>query len=447
MIQKKVFNSFIVLIALTLLVTPALAAAGDTTRVSISSSGAEGNNASYSRDISADGRYVAFESDATNLVPGDTNARSDVFVHDRQTTFTERVSVSSLGVEGNGDSISASFSTDGRYIAFQSDSNNLVTGDGNGMSDVFVHDRQTGETTRVSVSSSGIEGNNDSWWPSLSADGRYVAFESYASNLVNGDANGFSDIFVHDRQTGITERISMGSEANGDSQSAFISADGRYLAFHSAANNLVSGDTNAATDIFVYDRQLGEMERVSISSLGVEGQNSSTSPAMSADGRYVVFQSLADNLVAGDTNTNSDVFIHDRQTGQTTRASVSSSGSQGNAWSSYVSISADGNYVAFQSSSSNLVAGDMNLTPDVFVYNRQTGVTECASVDSYQVEPLGNSPSFSPYLSADGRYVAFESRASNLVSGDTNGAYDVFVHERDVPPATVYSLYIPLALK
>ena len=203
------------LIILSLVINPALAAGGDTTRVSVASDGAQGNRYSYDPSISADGRYVAFYSYASNLVSGDTNGVYDVFVHDRQSGQTTRVSVASDGAQGNnGSYYDPSISADGRYVAFDSSASNLVSGDTNGARDVFVHDRQGGGTTRVSVASDGAQGGTGSWNPSISADGRYVAFYSGASNLVSGDTNGTDDVFVHDGQTGQTTRISVASDGS-----------------------------------------------------------------------------------------------------------------------------------------------------------------------------------------------------------------------------------------
>ena len=357
------------LIIFSLAISPALAAASDTTRASVASDGAQGNSDSYYPSISADGRYVAFQSDASNLVSGDTNGSPDVFVHDRQSGQTKRVSVASDGTQGSGSY--PSISADGRYVAFMSAASNLVSGD-TCCSDIFVHDRQSGQTTRVSVASDGTQGNSGSEYPSISADGRYVAFRSYASNLVSGDTNGAVDIFVHDRQSGQTERVSVASDGvQGNDYSSYlsISADGRYVAFRSSASNLVSGDTNGYWDIFVHDRQSGGTTRVSLASDGAQGNYGSSYPSISADGRYVAFMSAASNLVSGDTCC-SDIFVHDRQSGQTTRVSVASDGAQGNNHSWYPSISADGRYVAFHSYASNLVSGDTNSAPDVFVHDR-----------------------------------------------------------------------------
>lgn len=234
---------------------------GATIRVNVGSKGAQANSFSFSQPptaVSGDGRFVAFESSADNLIGGDTNQAGDVFVHDRKPGKTKRVSVASDGTQGNDLSGSASISGDGRFVAFVSAASNLVPGDTNGVFDVFVHDRKTGITTRVSVASDGTQGNADSAFvgaPQLSSGGRFVAFESFASNLVPGDTNGTLDIFVHDRQTGTTTRASVASdgvEGNDQSLSPSISGDGRFVSFDSVASNLVPGDTNGIIDVFLH---------------------------------------------------------------------------------------------------------------------------------------------------------------------------------------------------
>src|SRR5438132_1318959 len=247
---------------------------------------------------------------------------------------TERVSVTSGGTEGNGASLGSALSADGRFVAFDSAATDLVAGDTNGVSDVFVHDRQTGTTERVSVASGGAQGNGSSgligfaFPPALSADGRFIAFVSFATNLVASDTNGATDVFVHDRQTGTTARVSVacggGTQGNRNSGGFFVfpalSVDGRLVAFQSDATNLVVRDTNGATDVFVHDRQTGTTERVSVASGGSQGDSFSAGPVLSADGRFVAFHDTATNLVARDTNGATDVFVHDRQTGPTERA-------------------------------------------------------------------------------------------------------------------------------
>jgi hypothetical protein len=230
------------------------------------------------------------------------------------------VSVATGGAQGNGNSELSSISADGRYVAFNSEASNLVGGDTNGFLDTFVRDRQSGTTARVSVSSGGAEGNGESGpytGLSISADGRYVAFWSYATNLVGGDTNGVSDIFVHDCQSSVTERMSVdsaGAQGNDYSGTPTISADGRYVAFGSIATNLVGGDTNYAYDVFVHDRQSGTTERVSVATGGAESSGGATPRAPPA-AVTLAFWSYSDDLVDGDTNGFSDIFVRDRGPG------------------------------------------------------------------------------------------------------------------------------------
>jgi Tol biopolymer transport system component len=433
MLRKKALSTTIQAALLAGLALPAAdaLAAGDTVLMSVASDGAQGNDGSYVPSISADGRYMAFDSRSSNLVTGDTNGTWDVFVHDRQTRTTTRVSLASGGAEGNHDSEYPSIGADGRHVAFESDADNLVAGDTNGNWDVFVHDREARTTTRVSLASDGTQGNGGSYSPSISADGRYVAFRSRASNLVAGDTNGNWDVFVHDRQTRTTTRVSLasdGTQGNDVSRNPSISADGRYVAFQSDASNLVAGDINGESDVFVRDRQTRTTTRISLASGGAEGNGDSWNPSISADGRYVAFYSSASNLVAGDINGEGDIFVHDRRTRTTTRVSLASDGTPGNGLSFFPLISADGRYVAFESNADNLVTGDTNGDRDVFVHDREARTTTRVSLTSNGIQ--GNGASISSSISADGRHVAFQSRASDLVAGDGNGSWDVFVRDR-----------------
>jgi hypothetical protein len=398
--------------------------------ISVASDVTQGNADSYTPAISADGRYVAFTSNASNLVEGDTNGKSDIFVHDRKTGETTRVSVASDGTQANnGTGFGASISADGRYVAFKSVADNLVEGDTNGVQDVFVHDQVTGETTRVSVASDGTQANNWSaqgWCMcfysglSISAGGRYVTFNSAATNLVEGDTDKGPKIFVHDRVTGETTRVPVPSDEPQEAEVSWdssISADGRYVALESWY----------PFDVFLFDRVAGETTRVSVSSDGMPGNSDSTGTSISADGRFVTFNSVATNLVEGDTNGVRDVFVHDRVTGETQRVSVASDGEQTNSDSDNAVISADGRYVTFTSSASNLVEGDTDGVSDIFVHDRVTGDTIRISVASDGTQ--GNDGSYWSSISADGRYVAFYYRANNLVQGDTNGAGDIIVRD------------------
>ena len=414
-------------------------AAGTTRRVSVASDGTQGNDFSAEASISATGRYVAFDSPATNLVNGDTNGVIDVFVHDWKTGQTTRVSVASDGTQANDFSDAPSISASGRYIAFQSAASNLVSGDTNGTGDIFVHDRVSGQITLVSVASDGTQANSASQHAAISANGRYVAFQSDASSLVSGDTNNTHDVFVHDRKTGQTTLVSVasdGTQGNDLSLHPSISANGRYVAFDSFASNLVSDDTNTCgpytdgmcPDIFVHDRATGQTTRISVASDGTQANGYSDVPSISANGRYVAFHSFASNLVSDDTNGVADVFVHDLKTGQTTRVSVASDGTQGNDNADGFSISATGRFVAFQSFATNLVSDDTNFTSDIFVHDRQTGQTTRVSVASNGTQ--GNGGSYDPSISATGHSAAFYSDASNLVSGDTNSTGDIFVHDR-----------------
>jgi hypothetical protein len=431
------FNSKgnLLVLAVLVLMVPMPADAGTTERVSVDSFGVQGNYRSFAPSISADGRFVAFSSGASNLVEQDNNGKYDVFVHDRDNGVTERISVDNQGVEGNSQSIYPQISASGRFVAFHSDASNLVTNDQNGKYDVFVHDRLNGTTELVSKDSSGVHGNLSSLSASISTDGRYVAFYSEADNLVGNDGNSAGDIFVRDRISGITERVnvdSFGVEANSwSSNELSISGDGRFVAFFSNASNLVFHDTNDTGDVFVYDRWNAITERVSIDSSGVEGNSLSSAPRISEDGSIVVFHSTATNLVNGDNNQNSDVFVHDLMTGITRRVSEDIFGEGGNSNSFKPSISADGRFVGFHSVATNLVEGDANEVTDVFLHDLWNVVTERVSLNDYEEE--GNHWSHGSSISADGRYVTYVSSATNLVSTDTNGHRDVFVHDRLAP--------------
>jgi len=416
--------------------------AGITERASVSSADTQSASSSWYSQISANGGFVAFMSIASDLVPEGNTGGEQVFVRDRLSRTTELVSVSSAGEQADGWSSEPCISTDGRFVAFESLATDLVEGDTNDRGDVFLRDRLTRTTERVSVSGTGEQANGGSSSPSLSADGRFIAFASGADNLVTGDTNNSQDIFVRDTLSGTNERVSVsssGEQGNGHSYQPSISADGRLIAFSSRANNLVPGDSGPyGADIFVHDRLTRTTERVSISSAGEPAYGESWLPSISADGRFVAFESWANNLVPGDANYHADVFVHDRLTRRTELVSVSTDGQQGNHDSRHPSVTADGRFVAFVSYASNLVPGDTNdYMPDIFVRDRLTATVECASVSS--LGERGNNQSSAASISGDGRLLAFSSDATNLVPGDTNNTEDVFVRDRwpeSVPPET-----------
>lgn len=482
---------------------------GETRRVSVATGGAQGNGVSDSPSISADGRYIAFRSNASNLVANDNNGTSDIFVHDRVAATTIRVSVSDAGAEGNAGSLNPSISADGRYVAFASNANNLVAGDTNGSADIFRFDRNTATVIRTSIDSDGVQGSQQSDLPAISDDGGVIAFQSNATNLAAGDNNNASDVFVRDVAAGTTSRVSVdstGAQANGPSERPAISGNGLTVAFESTAGNLVAGDSNSRRDIFARDRTTGVTTRVSVTSAGVQSNEASSRPSLSGDGRYVLFQSDASNLIAVDNNTVTDVFLHDRNDASTVRVSVETGGAQANGASINPSLSADGNlvlfeaiatnligaadtnnvadvyrrdrtaantsrislpdvagpfavagngdsamsfhdkpqisadgrFVVFQSSASNLFEGDSNgATQDVLLFDRNSATLELISVSTAGVQ--GNNQSSSPSISADGRYVAFESAATNLAAGDADGITDIFVRDRTLTTTTLHS--------
>tara|TARA_R110002072_G_scaffold88590_1_gene199045 strand:- start:30 stop:1388 length:1359 start_codon:yes stop_codon:yes gene_type:complete len=357
------------------------------------------------------------------------------------------VSTDPFGYGGDQNSGLPSISGDGRYIAFLSLATNLVIGDTNNRNDVFLHDRQTGITTRVSVDSIGNEANDHSYRPVISEDGRFIAFSSKASNLVGDDTNGYPDVFLHDQTTGITRRVSIddnGNEANSQSSGPSISQDGRYIAFESVATNLISGGSSVyRARAFVYDRVSEKVIHASIDSAGNEANDSSVFVSISGNGQYVMYFSAADNLVPGDTNGLPDVFVHDLLSGTTSRASVDSTGNQSNGSSVPGAISYDGRYVVFQSAADNLVTNDLNYKKDIFVHDRVIGTTSRASLTESGIEANGDS-SEDPAnkcisIASNGRYVAFDTRATNFISFDVNG-YNSDIVVRAIPEILVDSI-------
>ncbi len=440
--------------------------AQSTTRVSVDSAGSEVFARSGYPSLTPDGRYVAFMSYAQNLVPGDGNGVSDVFVPDRAAQTTTRVGLGPNGSEPDGHCIAIlvesgpAISADGRYIAFNSLATNLVPGDTSGLWDVFVWDRVTATTSRVSVGTSGAQADSECLHPAISADGRYVGFSSPATTLVTGDQNLAFDVFVRDRDVdsnGIfdepggveTRRVSVSSTGiEGNYWSgAFctnrnaISSNGRFVAFCGAASNLVLNDTNNCPDVFVHDLETRATERVSVSSAGVECDIDSGDPWLSADGRYVAFSSRASNLAPMPTPGGfSSVYVRDRLTGVTSFEHVNSAGTYGDGGATRGFISVDGRYVVFDSYSTNLVPNDTNGLNDVFRRDRQTGEIIRMSVSNDGREGIGpTAEALGMDVTPDANVVAFGSWFANLVPGDTNGLPDVFVREVVTGPLPMLS--------
>jgi len=406
---------------------------GNTKIITVSSSGASGNANVDTNGISmsGDGRYIVFASTATNLVSGDTNGVSDVFLRDMLLGTTTRVSVGMNGAQSDGVSQNAQISTDGRFIVFASDATNLVAGDTNGRRDVFRYEVATGNTTRVSLRENGTQnsiGFADS--AQISADGRYVTFQSTSLVIVPGDTNGVADVFMHDTVTRTNERISVatdGTQSNAVATSLDMSADGRFVLLESSANNLAPNVTHSGNNIFLRDRLTGTTSLVSVSINGGDANGLSENARISADGRYVMFNSDSTDLVAGDTNGVYDVFVRDLLLGTTTRISVAPDGTQGNSDSYGSDISADGRYILFNSDATNLISGDTNGATDAFIYDMIDRTTRRISVGTNGEQADGGYAN--AVMSSDGRYASFESVTSNVVAGDTNGFADYFLRD------------------
>jgi Tol biopolymer transport system component len=406
------------------------AAAPRTVRASVGTGDVQANGAGSGAAISAGGRLVAFVSLATDLVPGATARTSQVYLRNLATGRTSLVSRNRAGIEGQGsvDSFGLGMSGDGEEVVFASAAPNLVPRDRNGVEDVFVRDRRAGVTRLVSRSSAGLEGNGASGFGVISADGRFVAFQSYATNLAASDRNGRADVFVRDLRTGRTRLVSRsdtGGFANGTSFPVAISRHGRYVAFDAVASNIAPGTHLGRTVVYVRDMARHRTTRVSPAGAGAPCYGTSMTP----DGRDVVFDSKAGNLVAGDTNAAQDVFVADRTAHTVTRVSVATGGGQqlgpGDTYLEGGSISADGRLVAFASLARDLVGGDTNAVYDVFVHDLVADTTVRESVSSAGVQ--GDRRSLDPRISAGGRMVVFASSARDLVPRDTNGLPDIFV--------------------
>lgn len=344
-----------------------------TTRVSLTASGAQATAGSEAPSISSTGRLVAFQSQAA-LVAHDSSAIPDVYVRDLVAGTLRRVSGTSTGAEANGGAFGGVVSADGQHVAFLSRASNLTSGATRGISNVYVRDLGSGAVHLLSVGR-GSPANADSQDIAVSGDGRFVVWASRASNLVAGDTNGVADVFVRDRQSGTTTRLSVnsgGAQANGESGLAgtAVSYDGRIVAFDSSASNLVANDTNGVSDVFVRDRGTGITRRMSQNDAGVQGNQASGLSfglGMSGDGRFVAFESAATNLVGGDVNQQRDVFVRDRALGTTQLVSVGSGGEAGNAVSFGPAVSRDGRHIAFVSQADDFAPNDNNTLNDIYV--------------------------------------------------------------------------------
>lgn len=414
-------------------VLPVFAGEGDITLVSKNSSWEQGNELSYRPSISADGRFIAFYGPATNLTSECNNKKWHVYVHDQQKGLTTCVSLSSKGVQGNGYSYNPSISADGRYVAFYSDANNLVPDDTNGKYDVFVHDMMTKQNTRVSVKGFNTQvTDGDSTVPVISACGRYVAFKSDSAQLVMDDSNEFKDVFVRDLLKGDTTCVTChGVDGPSDDISwgfsISISENGNFVAFMSRATNLVTGGSNGQYQVFVHNMETSMNKIVSVSRDGEIGNKDSFNPSISGDGRYIAFESQASNLIQDDNNNTRDIFVRDLLLNRITRVSMSSEGDPGEGRSMNPSISYNGRFVTFDSAANNLDPRDSGDYKDIFVHDRDTSETMMISF-AINGQPAGGDSTY-PVFSADGRFLAFESVADDLINDDVNNSSDVFLYQ------------------
>lgn len=381
------------------------------------------------RSLSADGRFFAFASFASNLVAGDTNLRNDVFVHDRLLHITRLASVSTTGVLSNANSSDPSVSNDGNLVAFVSQSTTLVPGTSAQFGGIFVRDFASGTTTRENIGPGGVEPNYTCYSPSLSGDGLRLLFVSRASNLVANDTQNTTDVFVRDRVSGALSCISVnlnGQPGSADSDYPTTSNNGRYVVFQSFASDLVPGDTNDRDDLFVRDLSTGVTELITQDVTNPSPWSFGLGTA-SDDGRYVAFSSSAPSLVFGDWNGVMDVFLRDRLLGVTTLVSANASGQSASGLSWYPVISADGSVVVYASKAADLAPNDDNGQPDVFKWERSSGVTSLVAQNPDGTSGTGLSAN--PDVSADGRTIAFRSLASDLVAGAAGNYEREYVSE------------------
>ena len=419
--------------------------ATDLVNVNITGTGG-GNSGARNPQITPDGRFVAFESSASNLVTTtDNNREQNIFVRDLQTNTTALASINVIGeFFTDFDSRNPQITPDGRFVVFNRESGN-----------VYMRDLQLGTTTLVSIDTTGTRGGNfSSNNQQITPDGRFVLFQSSASDLVTIDNNEQPDIFVRDLWTKTTTLVSInavgtdsgnGSSYQGLDESPQITPDGRFVVFQSRANNLVTTDNNGEQDIFVRDLQVGTTTLISINTAGTDSGNRRSGyfdPKITPDGRFVVFDSFANDLVANDNNSSSvsDVFIRDLQTTTTTLVSVNITGTgSGNNFSGNPQITPDGRFVVFSSRASDLVSADNNEEFDIFVRDLQMGTTTLVSINAADTNG-GNDTSRNPQISSDGRFVTFESDASDLVTTDIeNRESDIFLRDLQTETTTLVS--------
>jgi len=429
------------ILALAFVLVSASSRAQQTELVNLSDAGYPGISAAVFADISPDGRYVVFCGFSSNLVPNDTNGLYDLFLRDLELATTSRLTLGPGGVQANGHTFDQpEFSGNGQFVVFSSAASNLDPIDTNGSgSDVFIVDLTTGAVQLVSTNAAGTSVGGGSNRAHVSDDGRYVSFLSNANGLVPNDTNSSTDVFVKDRFTGQIERANTdasGAQTTGAVAWNAISPDGNLVAFTSSASTLLPGDTNGIADVWIKDRTTGAVTNAGLNSYGALAVGGDFAmPAFSGNGRFLAFATSA-IMFPGDGG-GADIFVRDLLTGSFQHASVALGGASPNGSASQPSLSHDGLTVAFVSTASNLVPGDTNTVSDVFVRDMVTGATTRVSTSTDGVQ--ANALMWEARQSADGKLITFSSNASNLVPGDVNLASDVFLHRRAADGTTFCS--------
>lgn len=414
-----------------------------TTLEGVTAQGIPGVLEQEARALTPDARFLVMSVRSPNLIVGDTNSTWDIYVRDRQDGAIERVSIATDGTQGDGPARDADISDDGRFVAFASEASNLHPGDGNGMSDVFLRDRQLGTTTLVSRTSGGTVGNSWALNPAISADGRWIAFLGRASDLVANDTNVSDDVFVFDAQTSTMERVSVSStgvEANSLSSNLDISGDGRFVVFDSQAWNLVPGDQlGGKIDVFLRDRLAGTTVRLSEAAGGIAANDNSMRPSISADGQFVAFESFSTNLVGGDP-VGADVFLVELASGALTLESRATDGTPGTG--QFAELSADGRYLTFTTLGGSVYAtSDLNNASDVYLRDVQAATTTHVSLDSTGAQSWSGVGAVT-CVAADGLTVAFTT-ANAYALGDFNLREDAFVRNLDIVVAPIATYCSP----
>ncbi len=418
---------------LSLAVLRAPAAISPPELISDNPDGTPGNGDSYEGQVTPNGRYVVFDTRASNLGVNFTASDFQIVLRDRKEGTNFLVSHGAAGEAGNGDSWDPCISANGRWIVFYSSADNLVTGDLDGTDDLFLYDRVTDQTTMLPLTSAGdpVNGRSQIYGASLTPNGRSLVFFSQATDLLPAADNGSDQVFMMDLKKGTVTLLSAdgaGVQGNGASRYPSISPNGKWVAFESIASNLVAGDANGSRDAFVRDMRHGTIARASVSSGGVEGNNHSDEPVVSNNGRYVAFWSYATNFVAADGNGSTDEFLRDMKAGTTIRISEPAGGGDATGGDCYeCCMTPSGKTIVYYSYATNLNPDHASPAGGVYLYDVKNGTTT-----QLDLAPNGDAPDGVGYvwqwsLTASGKWLLMSSQATQFTTGDTAGKYQVYL--------------------